>query len=98
MCVSCHFALTHPVSDLRVNSTAWLYAVLLGIVSTVIPSFMLSEAISRIGAARTSIVGTFGPVITILLSVILLDEAFGWPHLAGMLLVISGVSLLGKKS
>jgi drug/metabolite transporter (DMT)-like permease len=97
VCVSCHFVVTHPVSDLLVNSTAWLYAALLGIVSTVIPSFMLSEAISRIGAARTSIVGTFGPVVTILLSVILLDEAFSWPHLAGMLLVIFGVSLLGKK-
>ena len=96
-CITVHFALTHAFSDLFVSPTAWFYAILLGIVSTVIPSFMLSEAIHRIGAGRTSIVGTFGPVITVLLSVMLLDEAFGWQHLAGMLLVISGVSLLGKK-
>lgn len=97
-CITVHFALTHAFNDLFVSPTAWFYAILLGIVSTVIPSFMLSEAIHRIGAGRTSIVGTFGPVITVLLSVMLLDEAFGWQHLAGMLLVISGVSLLGKKT
>jgi drug/metabolite transporter (DMT)-like permease len=98
VCITVHFAFTHTFSDLLVSPTAWFYAILLGIVSTVIPSFMLSEAIHRIGAGRTSIVGTFGPVITVLLSVMLLDEAFGWQHLAGMLLVISGVSLLGKKT
>lgn len=98
VCITVHFSFTHAFSDLLVSPTAWFYAVLLGIVSTVIPSFMLSEAIHRIGAARTSIVGTFGPVITVLLSVLLLDEAFGWQHLAGMILVISGVSLLGKKA
>lgn len=97
VCISLHFILTHDISDLLVNSSAWLYAILLGIVSTVIPSFMMNEAIHRIGPARTSIVGTSGPIITILLSVVVLDEAFGWPHLAGMLLVIAGVSLLGKK-
>jgi drug/metabolite transporter (DMT)-like permease len=58
---------------------------------------MVSEAIGRIGAARTSIVGTSGPLITILLAVALLGEPFGWFHLAGMLLVMLGVGALGKK-
>lgn len=95
--VCIHFLLTHQVEDLWVSPTAWGYAVLLGIFSTVLPSFMVSEAIARIGAARTSIVGTAGPVITILLAVALLGEPFGWFHLAGMLLVMAGVGLLGKK-
>lgn len=95
--VCIHFLLTHRVSDLLVNPTAWGYALLLGIFSTVLPSFMVSEAIGRIGAARTSIVGTSGPLITILLAVALLGEPFGWFHLAGMLLVMLGVGSLGKK-
>ncbi|WGZ94851.1 MAG: DMT family transporter [Candidatus Thiothrix putei] len=95
--VCIHFLLTHQVEDLWISPTAWGYAVLLGIFSTVLPSFMVSEAIARIGAARTSIVGTAGPVITILLAVALLGEPFGWFHLAGMLLVMAGVGLLGKK-
>lgn len=92
-----HFLLTHPLSALWVNANAWFYAVLLGFFSTVLPSFMLSEAIGRIGSARASIMGTSGPIITILLAVLFLNEPFGWTHLMGMVLVVGGVSLLGKK-
>jgi drug/metabolite transporter (DMT)-like permease len=91
-----HFLITHDLEDLLINNTAWVYAFLLAVFSTLLPSFMVSEAIARIGAARTSIVGTAGPVFTIVLAVILLGEPFGWVHLAGMLLVMSGVSLLRK--
>lgn len=94
--VCIHFLLTHRVEDLWVSPTVWGYAVLLGIFSTVLPSFMVSEAIARIGAARTSIVGTSGPIITILLAVLVLGEPFGWFHLAGMVLVMVGVGMLGK--
>ncbi|MFZ1344418.1 DMT family transporter [Thiothrix eikelboomii] len=97
VCVLIHFALTHPLSALWVNSTAWFYAGLLGVFSTVLPSFMLTEALARIGAARTSMMGTTGPMITILLAVVLLGEPFGWAHLAGMLLVLMGVSMLSKR-
>jgi drug/metabolite transporter (DMT)-like permease len=85
------------LSALSVNSSAWFYALLLGLFSTVLPSFMLTEAVARIGAARASIMGTAGPIITIVLAVIFLDEPFGWAHLVGMLLVIIGVSFLNKK-
>jgi drug/metabolite transporter (DMT)-like permease len=92
-----HFFSTHEAKDLLINDSAWIYAFLLAIFSTLLPSYMVSEAIARLGAARTSIVGTAGPVFTILMAIILLDEAFGWTHLAGMLLVILGVALLGRK-
>ncbi len=96
--VFAHFLFTHDLAALTaVTPTAWQYALLLGLVSTVIPSFLLSEAIARIGAARTSIVGTSGPIITVVLAVVWLNEPFGWFHLAGMVLVMGGVSLLGKK-
>jgi len=91
-----HFSVTHEVSDLFINNSAWLYAFLLAIFSTLIPSFMVSEAIARVGAAKTSIVGTIGPVFTILMAVIILGEPFGWFHLGGMLLVMFGVSFLKK--
>ncbi|WP_051543384.1 DMT family transporter [Thiothrix lacustris] len=91
-----HFLATHALADLAVPLPVWGYAVLLSVFSTVLPSFMISEAIARIGAAKTSIVGTVGPVFTILLAVWLLGEPFGWFHLAGMVLVMYGVSLLRK--
>ena len=91
-----HFSVTHHWQDLQLTKSVWGYALLLAFVCTIIPSFMVNEAIARIGAARTSIVGTVGPIVTVLLAVALLGEPFGWFHLAGMVLVMAGVSLLGK--
>jgi drug/metabolite transporter (DMT)-like permease len=91
-----HFFATHSLSDLAVSPRLWGLAVLLAIFSTLIPSFFTSEAINRIGATRTSIMGTLGPVMTILLAVNLLGEPFGWPQIIGLLLVLLGVSLLRK--
>ena len=92
-----HFFIGHPLSDLNVNAMTWLWAALLAIVSTLIPSFLVSEAILRIGATKTSIAGTLGPVFTVLLAVFILDEAFGWVHLGGMSLVVLGVFILDAK-
>jgi drug/metabolite transporter (DMT)-like permease len=92
-----HFLATHSLADLgKLPLPVWGYGVLLSVFSTLLPSFMVSEAIHRIGAAKTSIVGTVGPVVTILLAVWLLGEPFGWFHLAGMAMVMGGVSLLRK--
>ena len=90
------FFATHPFSDLNVSPKLWFLAVLLAIFSTLIPSFFTSEAINRIGATRTSIMGTLGPVVTIILAVNVLGEAFGWPQIVGLLLVLLGVSLLRR--
>lgn len=91
-----HFFITNGIHDLQVNSTVWLYAFLLGVVSTLVPSFMISEAIARIGGTKTSIAGSVGPVFTILLAVVILGEDFGWVHFVGMILVIIGVLALNK--
>lgn len=92
-----HFFVTHEFSDLAVSATVWVFAALLGIVSTLIPSFLVSEAISRIGGTKTSIAGSVGPVFTVLLAVLILGEDFGWPHFLGMALVVVGVAVLDVK-
>ncbi|MGB0848372.1 MAG: EamA family transporter, partial [Thiolinea sp.] len=91
-----HFLVTKDISDLLINDAAWFYAFLLAIFCTLLPSFIVSEAIARLGAGKTSIVGTIGPVFTIIMAVLILGEPFGWFHLGGMLLVIAGVALLKK--
>ncbi len=90
------FFVTHKLEDLNVSGKVWFLCFLLAVFSTVIPSFFTSEAINRIGATKTSIMGSIGPVVTIILAVNLLGEEFGLPQIAGLLLVLIGVSLLRK--
>lgn len=80
-----------------IEPIVWLYTSLLAFVCTVIPSFMITEAISRIGAARTSILGTAGPVFTIVLAVIIIDEPFTLYHALGVLIVLIGVGVVSRK-
>ena len=90
------FFITHELQDLNVSGKVWFLCLLLAVFSTVIPSFFTSEAINRIGATKTSIMGSVGPVMTIVLAVNLLGEDFGLPQIAGLVLVMFGVSFLRK--
>lgn len=73
----------------------WL-ALALAMFCTVIPSFMIAEAISRIGPGPMSAIGGVGPVVAAWAAVMILHEPFGWPHIVSMLLTIFGVWLLAK--
>ncbi len=84
-------------NSLEISNSAWVWVTLLAVISTVIPSFMISEAILKIGAAQTGIVGTLGPVTTIGLAVLILNEPFGFYHAIGVFFVIAGVMLLTFK-
>ncbi|WP_019557217.1 DMT family transporter [Thiomicrorhabdus arctica] len=93
-----HFGLFSDFSNLSVTPMAWLWLGLLAIFSTVIPSFMISEAIAKIGPAQTGIVGILGPVVTMGLAITILEEVFTVWHALGMVLVIGGVAILTIRS
>lgn len=84
------------LSPKQLTTEAWWWIGALVVVSTVIPSFMTAEAIKRIGSAKSSIMGTLGPVITIGLAALFLGEPLGWTQALGALLVIWGVHQLRK--
>lgn len=93
-----HFIILKDTSTLMQQPAEVYYAaVAIAILSTVIPAFLVNEAISRLGAQKTSIVGTIGPVFTTIVAVIVLDESFTPYHAIGMGLVIIGVYLLSTK-
>lgn len=80
--------LTIPQGD------TWLYIVGMAVWSTVLPVFSISNAIKRLGAARTSIIGSFEPLITAAVSFVLLSQemqAIQW--LGGVVMVISVILL-----
>lgn len=76
--------------------TYWL-CFQMAIVSTVIPTFLTSEGIRKIGSGNTAIITSVGPVATILQAYIFLGEPITWPQLVGTALVLGGVLLIGKK-
>lgn len=81
----------------RYDSYIWSLALMLGIFGTVLPSFLLNTAISRIGARATSSTASFGPIITILLAVLILGEAFTPFHALGTTLVLAGSWLFARR-
>ncbi|MEZ5939452.1 MAG: DMT family transporter [Hyphomonadaceae bacterium] len=86
----------HPQPPVTVNGY-WL-SFFLATVCTVIPSFMIAEAIRRIGPGSMSAIGGVGPVVAAWAAVAILHEPFGWPHVAAMLLTLAGVWLLARQS
>ena len=91
-----HFFLTHSITSTQINNQALLLILLIAIFCTVIPTFLTTAAISRIGADRTGIVAMIGPGFTSIFAVIILNEDFTAYHLAGITLTILGVSILKR--
>lgn len=79
-----------------VTTTGLWLCVFMAIFCTVIPSFMIAEAIRRIGPGPMSAIGGVGPVVAAWAAVAILNEPFGWPHLASLLLTLAGVWLLAR--
>jgi len=79
----------------------YLYAFLMATLATLLPTLMVSEGIRIIGASNASIIGSVGPISTILLAYIFLDERLGFWQWLGAIVVIGGVLLISlqrKKS
>ena len=93
-----HFMITHDVQNIPRSSTLAGYAIALAIVATVIPSFLISSGMKRIGSNNVSIITSIGPVSTIIQAHFFLGEPIKPIQLAGTMLVISGVLLIGWKS
>jgi drug/metabolite transporter (DMT)-like permease len=75
----------------------WIYAVLLALFATVLPSFMLSAGMKRIGPNNAAIVTSIGPVSTILQAHFVLGDPIFMEQVLGTVLVIIGVLLIGWK-
>ncbi|RMA62048.1 threonine/homoserine efflux transporter RhtA [Acidovorax sp. 100] len=93
-----HFMVSQPVASLVQPAPVYLHALGMAIFSTVLPVFMTSAAIRRIGASKTALVGTLGPVLTIFFGVWLLGEPLTLWQIGGAALVLAGVMLIGRRS
>ena len=95
--VFAQFAATRPASALAAPARIQLLSLTMAIFSTVLPTYFIAEAIKRIGANRTSLVGSLGPAFTIGLGYWILSEPVHWIQLGGAALVLAGVMLVALR-
>ena len=69
----------------------------MAVFSTVIPSYLVTASINRIGSGNVAIVGSVGPVSTIILANIFLSEGITLWQIAGTVLILIGVLIIGKQ-
>jgi drug/metabolite transporter (DMT)-like permease len=74
----------------------YVYGVVMAIFCTVIPSYLVSEGVKRLGAGDAAIVGAVGPVATVVLEYWLLDEYMNVLQGLGGACIIAGVVLIGR--
>ena len=87
--ISLHFVATQPIENLFTQPPQLIgLAFAIAILSTVLPSYMIATGIQRIGAARASIIGSVGPVSTMVMGYWLLAEVITPVHLLGLSIVI----------
>jgi drug/metabolite transporter (DMT)-like permease len=93
--VLAHFVLLgQPQQLLHLPPAVWMHALLMAVLSTVLPVWWLSLAIQRMGTGQAAAVGTLGPVLTVFAAWALLGESLSALQLAGLALVMFGVTRL----
>ncbi|WP_138992909.1 DMT family transporter [Larkinella sp. C7] len=92
-----HCLIANGLDLFRFAAPVYGLALLMAVLVTVIPTFMIAEGIKRIGSGNASIVASIGPIFTIVLATTLLDETISISQLFGTLLVLLGVFLIGWK-
>ena len=93
-----HFSIKGNFPALKTGADLWGYGILLAIVATVIPSFMISNGLKRIGSNNVAIISSVGPVSTIIQAHFILGEKIFAAQIIGTILVITGVLLIGWKT
>ena len=92
-----HFALGGQGEMLAAGRALWGYGLALAIFSTVLPSFLISQGLKRIGANNVAIISGIGPISTIAQAHFFLHEPIFAAQIGGTVLVVLGVLLLSWK-
>jgi drug/metabolite transporter (DMT)-like permease len=95
VCILVHFVVTEQsFTGLAISTPAFVLIAIMTILTTVIPSFLIAEAIGLIGPQKTAIAGTLGPAATSVFAVLLLNEAFGVSQITGIVLVVAAITYM----
>tara|TARA_B100000809_G_scaffold249300_2_gene280472 strand:+ start:43662 stop:44555 length:894 start_codon:yes stop_codon:yes gene_type:complete len=96
VCVIVHYLLTREIDLLSYPKEIYFLGLLMAILSTIIPSFMVSKSIKVIGSSNFSIIASIGPISTIVLAYVFLGENLSLYQVVGTIIVISGILLVSR--
>lgn len=92
-----HYFVSGNASLFNFSTSVYGYTIAMALVSTVIPSYLISEGIKRIGSDNAAIVASVGPVSTILQAYLFLGEPILGLQIAGTVLILAGVFIISRK-
>jgi drug/metabolite transporter (DMT)-like permease len=95
--VLAQFAATREPRALDVPPEIHAISFAMAVFSTVLPTWLVAEAIRRIGASTASQIGSLGPVFTIGLGAWMLGEPVHALQIVGAALVLAGVMLVTRR-
>jgi drug/metabolite transporter (DMT)-like permease len=97
LAVVLHFFISNDNSLLNLNNQVYTYSFSMAIIGTVIPSYLVAFGIKRVGSGNAAIIGSVGPVSTILQAYFFLNEPIHLLQLLGTALILAGILIISKK-
>ncbi|WP_178988402.1 DMT family transporter [Winogradskyella schleiferi] len=96
VCVFIHFGMVAKNDIFNFPWQVYMLGLAIAVFATVIPSFLVSMSIKLINSSNFAVIAGIGPISTIVLAVIFLNESLTMLQVLGTLIVISGILLVSK--
>ncbi len=92
-----HYWVVADHSLLHYEPIVYTQSIIMAVFCTVIPSFLVSEGIKRVGSGNAAIIGSVGPMATIFMATYFLNESFNNWQIAGTICILIGVLMISVK-
>jgi drug/metabolite transporter (DMT)-like permease len=92
-----HFLIANDNSLFDLYGEVYGYSAVMAVASTVIPSYLIAGGIKRVGSDNAAIIGSIGPVSTIIQAYFFLQEPIHSLQLVGTALIVVGILFISQK-
>ncbi|WP_298497946.1 DMT family transporter [uncultured Algibacter sp.] len=97
VCVFIHYSVISEINLFSFSKEVYVLGFLIAVFATVIPSFLVSASIKMISSSNFAIVAGIGPISTIILAAVFLNERLTLLQLFGALIVVFGIVVVSVK-
>ncbi len=98
ICVFVHYGIISKINIVNYPWQVYVLGLFIAVFATVIPSFLVSISIKLINSSNFAVVAGIGPISTIVLAVVFLNESLTPLQIFGTIVVISGILLVSKSN